>query len=137
MGPYTLSICIIHTNVTIDGRVGDDNVWLPLCVTQCLSLPSLEVGNLSSVFHLTSCLLPPTLSITGPGHMTHYYCQYYHFFIVKLNNDSPPINLLATIKNGDGGLSGPSGPGLKSSSFICKWTCQSGASENNFTQRRS
>ena len=69
----------------------------PLWVTQCLSLPSLEVGNLSSVFHRTSCLFPPTLRMTGP-----------------------PSNLLATIRNGEGGWSGPSGVGLRSSSFSCK-----------------
>ena len=46
-----------------------ETLW-PLWVTECLSRPSLEVGNLSRVFHLTSCLLPPTLRITGPGQKT-------------------------------------------------------------------
>ena len=31
----------------------------------------------------------------------------------------PPINLLATIRKGEGGCRGPSGPGLSSSSLIC------------------
>ena len=68
--------------VVIETNISDiDRVCSPLWVTQCLSRPSLDVGNLSRVFHLTSCLFPPTLRMTGP-----------------------PINLLATIRNGEGGL---------------------------------
>ena len=40
-----------------------ENVFLPLWVTQCLSLPNLLVGNLSSVSQRTSCFLPPTFNV--------------------------------------------------------------------------
>ena len=47
-----LSLQVVHTSCPY-------KLSLPLWVTQCLSLPSLEVGNLSRVFHLTcnQCLL--------------------------------------------------------------------------------
>ena len=40
-----------------------ENVFLPLWVTQCLSLPNLLVGNLSRVSQRTSCFLPPTFNV--------------------------------------------------------------------------
>ena len=99
-----------------DSELTEEYLW-PLWVTQCLSLPSLEVGNLSRVFHLTSCLLPPTLRITGPGQCYGIKKVFCNYFLLKV---SPPMNLLATIRKGDGGCRGPSGPGLRSSSLIWK-----------------
>ena len=71
---YFVQYCIFH-NVSIfnlkvteiddikEKVISLENVFLPLWVTQCLSLPNLLVGNLSSVSQRTSCFLPPTFNV--------------------------------------------------------------------------
>ena len=66
---YIYNVSIFNLKVTeIDGIkekvISLENVFLPLWVTQCLSLPNLLVGNLSRVSHRTSCFFPPTFNVT-------------------------------------------------------------------------
>ena len=64
---YMYNVSIFNLKVTeiddIKKVILLENVFLPLWVTQCLSLPNLLVGNLSSVSQRTSCFLPPTFNV--------------------------------------------------------------------------
>ena len=70
------NVSIFNLKVTeIDGIkekvISLENVFLPLWVTQCLSLPNLLVGNLSSVSQRTSCFLPPTFNVMESLKVNH------------------------------------------------------------------
>ena len=65
---YFYNVSIFNLKVTEIDDIKEkvislENVFLPLWVTQCLSLPNLLVGNLSSVSQRTSCFLPPTFNV--------------------------------------------------------------------------
>ena len=65
---YRRNVSIFNLKVTEIDDIKEkvislENVFLPLWVTQCLSLPNLLVGNLSSVSQRTSCFLPPTFNV--------------------------------------------------------------------------
>ena len=67
IGVRVYNVSIFNLKVTeiddIKKVISLENVFLPLWVTQCLSLPNLLVGNLSSVSQRTSCFLPPTFNV--------------------------------------------------------------------------